>query len=580
MKLRYFLGAFLSALLFVGCSDDDEVGQLGSIQLDQTYVSIPETGGDATVTIKAAAPWAFDKTYQVITKHDDGTRDTTYNALPAWLTADKLSGEAGETKVTLHADATNGGREAELRITMGDERQFLLVRQGSMEAATATCAEVLAAPDGKTFRVKGTCTAIANTTYGNWYLSDATGQVYIYGTLDKDGKTKNFSSLGIEVGDVIEVEGPKTTYNGTVELVDVTVISITKSLIKVVSEPVTVQKEGGDVEVKVAYKGSGAFFNIADDAKSWVSFLDSKFVAGKKTLFEQNPADTAIFKFRVAPNENEGRKANIEFTSSTGSNNSSVVYTISQEANILPHGMNPDDPYTVAEAIAKCKEIGTTASEELYYAKGIISSIKSIDTGSYGNAEFKISDDGTDENTVTCYRAYSLNNQKFTSTDEIGVGDEVIIVGKLVNYKGETPEFAQGCYIYARKSAEEANKPGSLLNPFTPAQAKAFVAAMEAGVESTEDYYIKGRIIEITDKNQFGTQYGNCTFYLSDDGTDKDDKFYIFRTLYLGNVKYSDDSWLKPQAGDEVVICGKVVNYKGETPETAANKSYIYSLNG
>ena len=32
--------------------------------------------------------------------------------------------------------------------------------------------------------------------------------------------------------------------------------------------------------------------------------------------------------------------------------------------------------------------------------------------------------------------------------------------------------------------------------------------------------------------------------------------------------------------GDEIIICGKLVNYKGNTPETVANQSYIYSLNG
>ena len=93
-----------------------------------------------------------------------------------------------------------------------------------------TCADVIAGADGTTFRVKGECTKIANTTYGNWYLKDATGEIYIYGTLDAEGKTKNFSSLGIEVGDIVTVEGPKTTYKETtVELVDVTVISIEKA---------------------------------------------------------------------------------------------------------------------------------------------------------------------------------------------------------------------------------------------------------------------------------------------------------------------------------------------------------------
>lgn len=371
MKLKYILGAFLSALLFVGCSDDDEVGQLGSIQLDQTYVSIPETGGDVTVTINASSDWKFDDIYTVEVTKDDvkekhsfpvpTTYDKKSDTFVQWLKPSVVSGPKGETKVTFHADATTGGREAELRITMGDNHQFLVVRQGSLEASMATCAEVVAAPDGKTFRVKGTCTAIANTTYGNWYLNDGTGEVYIYGTLDKDGKTKNFSSLGIEVGDVIEVEGPKTTYNGTVELVDVTVISITKSLIKLISEPVTVKKEGDEVEVKVAYKGNGAYVNIPAEAQSWVSMTESKAIAGTKTLFEQNPADTAVFKFRVAPNEGEARQADIEISSGK----SSVAYTITQLGGVAD--------VTVADFLA------ASVGEAQYRLTGVITELYTND---------------------------------------------------------------------------------------------------------------------------------------------------------------------------------------------------------
>ena len=234
----------------------------------------------------------------------------------------------------------------------------------------------------------------------------------------------------------------------------------------------------------------------------------------------------------------------------------------------------------MAEAIAKCKEIGSTASDQVYYAKGKISSIKEVSTN-YGNATFNISEDGSDENALTCFRAYSLNNQKFVAEDEIAVGDEVVICGKLVNYKNETPQFAQGCYIVTLK---KGNAAGSLAKPFTPAEANAFCQALGEGNTSEDDVYVKGKIIEITDKNQFGTQFGNCTFYISADGTDSADKFYVFRTLYLGNVKYSDDSWRKPKAGDEVVICGKLTLYKDKegnlVPETSANNTYIYSLNG
>ena len=31
--------------------------------------------------------------------------------------------------------------------------------------------------------------------------------------------------------------------------------------------------------------------------------------------------------------------------------------------------------------------------------------------------------------------------------------------------------------------------------------------------------------------------------------------------------------------GDEVIICGKLMNYKGNTPETVSGKAYLYSLN-
>ena len=355
MKLRYILGVVLSACLFAGCSDDDEmIGGFKSISLDQTYISIPEKGGDATVTITAKDSWSFDNNFTTIVKNSDGTRDTLHHPLPTWLTANVVSGAAGETKVTFHADATNGGREANLSITAGDRKQFVNVRQGSMEASDATCAEVIAGPDSKTYRVTGTVTAIANTTYGNWYLQDATGEVYIYGTLDKNGAAKNFLSLGIEVGDVVTVEGPKTTYNGTVELVDVTVIKIVKSLIKVVSAEETLPTAGGNFEVKVAYKGNGAYLTIPDEAKDWIQYKDTKFIAGEATMTESNPADTAVFQLSVAPNTGDTRKAALELKSYDGKKNSSVTYTVTQEgiANPPSGSGTKADPYNVAGILA------------------------------------------------------------------------------------------------------------------------------------------------------------------------------------------------------------------------------------
>ena len=276
---------------------------------------------DTTITINAAGEWAFDEIFST-TKTVDGQKVTTNHPLPTWLTATAVSG-SGLSQVTFHADATNGGREAELRLTVDGKKQFIKVRQGSMEAAPSTCKDVVDGPDGKTYRVTGTVTAIANTTYGNWYLDDGTGQIYIYGTLDANGGTKNFSSLGIEVGDVVTVEGPKTTYNGTVELVDVTVIKIVKSLIKVVTPEVTMPKEGGTFDVKVAFKGNGANVSIPVEAQSWLKLAKSEYIAGVKTIYDTAaPADTTVFHFTVDANEAEGRQAVVEFSSANASSSS------------------------------------------------------------------------------------------------------------------------------------------------------------------------------------------------------------------------------------------------------------------
>lgn len=570
MKFRYILGVLLSAFLLMGCSDDDtKVGKLADFQLDKTFLSIPVTGGSVSVVVTATSDWKFDNAF------DLDSKNKKVLPVPTWLTASQTSGGAGQTTITFQAEASDAGREAMIEILVGDIKQFLVVRQGSLEAAAATCAEIIAGPDSKTYLVTGTVTAIANTTYGNWYLDDGTGQVYVYGTLDKDGKTKNFSSLGIEMGDVVTVSGPKTTYNGTVELVDVTVHKIVKALLKIDETETSVGVEGKDFEVKVAYKGNGAFFNIADEAKSWISYVETKYVAGKATIFEQNPADTAVFKFNVAPNTGDSRKGNITFSSYSGKNSTEIAYTVKQDAFKLPKGKTPDDPFTVAEAIAKCQEIGGTSDGEIYYAKGKISSIKEVST-SYGNATFNISADGTDDNALTCFRSFSVNNEKFTAEDEIAVGDEVIVCGKLVNYNGATPEFSGNVYIYSLKKGSGAGgNDGSLAKPYTVKEITALAAELAENETSEADYYFKGKISTI--KYTFSAQYGTATFFISDDGAAANE-FQIYSAYYYGGNAWVEGN-TQIAVGDEVVIYGKICNYKG-TLETASKKAYVYSING
>lgn len=117
---------------------------------------------------------------------------------------------------------------------------------------------------------------------------------------------------------------------------------------------------------------------------------------------------------------------------------------------------------------------------------------------------------------------------------------------------------------------------GTEADPYNVDAALNFIEALGADVNSEGTIYVKGKVVEV--KEEYGTQYGNGTFYIATD--DKaTERLYIFRALYLGNKKFANgDTQIK--VGDDVVIAGQWVNFKGNTPETVTNKAYIYSLNG
>ena len=228
-----------------------------------------------------------------------------------------------------------------------------------------------------------------------------------------------------------------------------------------------------------------------------------------------------------------------------------------------------------------------TESPNNVYIKGKVVSIKE-EFGSFGNASFYISDDGTANNQFYVFRCLYLGNKKWTSGDtQIKVGDEVVICGKVVNYKGNTPETVTNkAYIYSlngtggstgggETGGGTASGNGTIDNPYNAAGVTAYINTLADNAESPNDVYIKGKIASV--KEEFGS-FGNATFYISDDGT-ATGQFYVYRALYLGNQKWVNGNY-QIKVGDEVVIHGKVTNYMGNTPETVQNAAYLYSING
>ena len=343
MKLKYIIPSLMAivAAVFTSCNDDKNPTYLHELRVSQSYVSLSTSGGSTTIDIQAAGSWSV-------------------SGAPEWLTVSPASG-SGNGSISFSADAAEG-RTAEVIISSEGLTQRINVIQGIATVSTATCAEVLAGPDSKTYRVTGAVTKIANTTYGNWYMNDGTGEVYIYGTLDKSGAEKNFESLGIEVGDEVTVEGPKTTYNGTVELVNVSVIKINKSLIKVDSLTINgaVAKEmpieGGEIVANLTCKGTGVAVEIPADAQSWLGVINS--------TIGSNP----IVTLRASANAGGERSATVTFKTTDGKKEYSAQATIVQAGAIVDA--------SVANFLA------APVGDALYRLTGVITKVEKAE---YGN---------------------------------------------------------------------------------------------------------------------------------------------------------------------------------------------------
>ncbi|MGM9854128.1 MAG: DUF5689 domain-containing protein [Muribaculaceae bacterium] len=246
-----------------------------------------------------------------------------------------------------------------------------------------------------------------------------------------------------------------------------------------------------------------------------------------------------------------------------------------------------------AKAFASSLASGAESDKDVYI-KGRVVSIKENFTTQYGNAAFYIADDmnASSDNQFYIYRCLYFNNEKYSSGDLLKEGDEVVVCGRVTNYMGNTPETVQNkAWLVSinGKTADggesgggdqpsgEATGDGTQANPFNSVAAKALAMSLGDN-EKSGDVYIKGKVVSI--KEQFGTQFGNATFYIADDvNAPSDDQFYIYRCLYLNNEKYTDGTQLA--IGDDVVICGKVTKYVssyGTTPETVQGEAYLVSL--
>ena len=236
-----------------------------------------------------------------------------------------------------------------------------------------------------------------------------------------------------------------------------------------------------------------------------------------------------------------------------------------------------ETPYAPLDLVADLLG-GNIPSGEIY-VRGIVSKVKEIST-SYGNATFWLTDDGThpdDDNAAfQVYRAKDFGLVNIENENLLKEGDVVTVLGPVTVYSGKTPEtVANQAQILAVNGLGTASGEGTAESPYNVGKAMARVA--QTGETATEEVHIKGVISKIV---EISPSYGNATYYITDDGympADAASVLQVFRGKYFGGESFTAEDQLK--LGDEVVIKGTLVNYKGNTPEVNQGNQIVL-LNG
>ena len=158
------------------------------------------------------------------------------------------------------------------------------------------------------------------------------------------------------------------------------------------------------------------------------------------------------------------------------------------------------DPYNAAKALEVASALDESGQVADVYVKGKVTAIKELST-QYGNATYSIGDETT---SFSIYRGNYLNGDKFTSEDQLKVGDEVVVCGTLVNFKGNTPQMTTGSKIISINGSTSGSTGGEEPKPDTPVTSgttadfgtMAASSSYKAEVTSTDGWVAKNAAIQ------------------------------------------------------------------------------------
>lgn len=601
MKFKHlFLAAFAAvAMVFTSCEKEDDLGA-ANISVEKAAVTLEAGEGSETITFTATRDWTL--------------------TCPDWIAPSAKSGKASSSKqsVTISVEENKGNdRTGDVVISIGLAKATVSVTQKGAQGQYQ--AEEGDGSKDKPFNVAQALDAVKNLTWTDKDNYEKVGPYYVRGkvvsikeafsaeygngtfTISDDGSADGAQftcyrvyylenkkwvegNTQIQVGDVAVIYGELMYYGTGADGKSRVAENVQKGSYLYSLNGETKPTGGVEVDYNNAPATTVADLIAKGDETTYYKLTGkvSRFNA-TYCSFDLTDETGTIYVYSVANKDEWASKISNDATvtlagkyklykKNDGTEQNEVVdaYILTCEGGQPAVDPNAAPDITVAEIIAK-------GDEENYY--------KLTGTVSKFNKTY-CSFDLTDA-TGTIY-VYSVSN-KADWVEKITDGATVVLAGQYQLYKKEgkedQPEIVNAIIISCEGGTQQQNSDpkgsGTLEDPYNAAKALEVAKALEGGAKTENDVYIAGKIASV--KYTFSADYGTATFDISDDGTTSVTTLTCYSVYYLNNR-----AWVEGDAqiavGDEVIICGKLVNYKDKsgnlTPETASKEAYIYSLNG
>ena len=512
MKFRSFiLSAVAAVLAFTAC--EDEIQNLGTpdISISTNEMTFESAEDEQEMTVTATRDW------KVETDAD-------------WVIVNPLNGQASTEPQTVTVSVlenTGMDRSADLKFTIGMKSKYLTVSQagpgGSAEALIVYANDL---DGGKVEKVNGYWPYLDQSDV--WHNEKGTGIGNLKYT-SKDVSIRSVSSTNNIFFPAAKTDACFSIQN--LELGSVTSLQLTfdashgstngyKKTFSNEEFKVYVSKDNAkwvELSYDLAVKSDNEFdvatarFTVADTDKLSIGF---KHPIATEDAYRLTNIVLSVYGGQDATAIDFSKAVDMDFGTVVDSGSGSNPGT-----GDLPDGTGEgtlESPYDAAKATKVASALADGEKVSDVYVKGKIKSIKSVDLVTYGSAHYYLADADGKANFYV-YGGKYLNNTKFTSADQIKVGDEVVVFGDLVNYMGNTPEMTSNNYIVELNGSTEApDAPDTPDTPVEPGETK--VVTVTEFLNATDNslmYQISGTVSGIY--QAYDDEYNNISIYISDE---------------------------------------------------------------